>query len=138
MHYFVLSGTLLLAALANLSYAAPSLNGTSNKGIDSQWGKFCSDTECSDDCGEYVDMSNGGCLNWDGAGSFYVKDGSAAGFMLIASKDADCPCQTDCVEPDGGSSLAGGWTTGCHKLPSGMSSWRWVRDEDGCPDNQCT
>lgn len=135
MHHFILSGTFLLAALASFTRAAPPINGTSNKGIDSQWTKFCADSDCSEDCSEYLDMSNPGCFAYGDTGSFYLKDGSNAGFMLIASKDDDCPCQTDCVES---SDSQGGWTTGCHKLPSGMKSWRWVRDEDGCPDDQCT
>ncbi|KAJ5272565.1 hypothetical protein N7478_007690 [Penicillium angulare] len=144
MHRFILSGAFILATLASLSFAAPAedsqgLTSTLNRRMssDDKWGQFCDDSDCSDNCGEWVNMADTGCLNEGGRGSFYVRDSTVDAFFMIASADGDCPCQTSC---DGaGNDRGTGWKAGdsCHQLDSDMQSYRFVFADGTCPDDEC-
>lgn len=135
----ILSTTFLLAACATLSHAGSTGNSTDmgdpreHISGGSQWAYFCTDDNCSENCGEWVDMYNPGCLSGAGSKSIMVKGNSWDYLCLIASADLNCPCQSSSqAAPDG----SGRWSVGCNKLPEGgYQSWRWVSGP--CPSNNC-
>ncbi|KAJ6094116.1 hypothetical protein N7467_002961 [Penicillium canescens] len=139
MHRPILFGTFLLACLAKFSSAAPSVNTTEVDITDRalkfpHWGRFCTDTDCKEGCGEWIKMTDSGCVSGEGSNSFYVRDGdSGSPLMLVISDDDGCPCQSDCTtNPDLGKAGT------CVKLPENKKSWRFVEiGWDGCPANNC-
>ncbi|KAJ5115746.1 hypothetical protein N7456_000094 [Penicillium angulare] len=144
MHRFILSAALLLAASASFSYAVPAdisvpadameSNNITARGPD-PWGCFCDDSDCSENCGEWVSLTDPGCLNEGGRGSFYVKDGGDGTHYMIVSPSADCPCQSDC---DDGADQGFRKGDTCHTLNPDNQSYRFIKGgDDGCPDNEC-
>lgn len=96
------------------------------------WAQFCNDEDCSDGCGEWVDMANPGCLNEAGRKSFRTKsNGPNIAGGLVYSPAASCPCQTMCDPIN----EQGGWGS-CHVLNGTFAastfSYRWIAIQD-CP-----
>lgn len=129
-----LSSPTSATSTANLSHATPAVNTTIESLTFPQWGRFCTDTACNEGCGEWIDMSNPGCLSGPGSNSFYVRGGDSGGSkVLIVSDGEDCPCQTECINDK-----RFGIADECVQLPANKNSWRWVQDEwNGCPSNNC-
>lgn len=68
-----------------------------NTGL-SAWARFCDDTDCTVNCGEWVDLSNPGCLHEEwGRGSIRAKHNGLAPIAgVVYSPDGACGCQTEC------------------------------------------
>ncbi|KAI1359033.1 hypothetical protein F5Y08DRAFT_320584 [Xylaria arbuscula] len=60
---------------------------------------FCDDTDCSQNCGISVKVSNPGCLNQNGRQSvlFHGADAGSGDYSLVVSPSSDCPCQETCT-----------------------------------------
>lgn len=58
------------------------------------WGMFCDDTDCSQNCGISVKITDPGCLNQNGRQSvlFHGADTGTGDYSLVVSPSADCPC----------------------------------------------
>ncbi|KAI0394669.1 hypothetical protein F5Y17DRAFT_457737 [Xylariaceae sp. FL0594] len=87
----------------DLDVNLPGVNGTGPVEHAAQldfWAQFCDDTQCSQNCGESVKVSNPGCLNEGGRQSilFHGADLTSHGdFSLVVSPSGDCPCQDTCT-----------------------------------------
>lgn len=58
------------------------------------WAMFCDDTDCSQNCGQSVEVSNPGCLNQNGRQSIRFHGSEfSSDYSLVVSPSADCPCQ---------------------------------------------
>ncbi|KAJ5092964.1 hypothetical protein N7456_008825 [Penicillium angulare] len=132
MYKSIVSGAFVMAALTTLSSALPTDNATLAERSDAtRWARFCVNDDCTT-CGEWVDMSNSGCLNYGSGKSLDVKGNAYAYQLLIASEGTDCPCQTTCVDPDGDR-----FAEGCNKIPEGMGSFRFLEEQGACPADNC-
>ncbi|KAI1463478.1 uncharacterized protein F4812DRAFT_446287 [Daldinia caldariorum] len=87
---------LFVAAAASPLATALAENGTVEAA--DFWAMFCDDTECSQNCGQSVQVSNPGCLNQNGRQSirFHGGDVGSGDYSLVISPSGDCPCQESC------------------------------------------
>ncbi|KAJ5108283.1 hypothetical protein N7456_004958 [Penicillium angulare] len=138
MRSFILSGAMLLATLVNVSNAAAlQPSELTSRAVDEQWASFCNDSDCKDGCGEWVSVTNGGCLNESGRGSFKVKGGSYNHIALVKSAGADCPCQTTCTDKWNSDGIHEGYLQegGCYTVGD-YSSFRFL-SEQACDSDNC-
>lgn len=97
----------MLPILIQLATAHPTtdLELAANTNISTAftaWARFCDDTECSINCGEWVDLMNSGCLNERGRQSIKVKSNGPDPMVgLVYSPGQDCNCQTECGDYQG-------------------------------------
>lgn len=103
------------------------------------WVKFCNDGNC-DDCGQWVNSDNKGCLNENGRQTILFKgykDGGAAGYAdLRAYDEPDCKCESSktCKQRfgnPGGDYMQIGDKAGCFPIPKGKS-YRFADCGDYC------
>ncbi|CAN8103148.1 unnamed protein product [Discula destructiva] len=98
------------------------------------WGRFCDDTECSVNCGIWVDLTNSGCLQESGRKSVITKSDPAAGGRinagLVYSPANSCNCQQACDQFN---------NTGCHLLNTTFadSTLSFRFQHDGYPRTAC-
>lgn len=129
-------GTVILAIITQLAAAQPTADRPTNIARDySSWASFCNDAACTDGCGEWVDITNPGCLGERGRGSIKFKsdDGPEVLGSLVYSPGDSCNCQTEC---DPFYFRSG---EGCMALNGSVSfetfSYRLLGQHDGpCPD----
>jgi hypothetical protein len=90
---------LIAAAAIPLTAASPANNTVSHAAQSDFWAMFCDDTECSQNCGQSVKVSNPGCLNENGRQSilFHGGDVGSGDYSLVVSPSGDCPCQDTCT-----------------------------------------
>ncbi|KAI1288942.1 hypothetical protein F5Y03DRAFT_404296 [Xylaria venustula] len=84
---------LVVAASTVLSSALPP-NGTVIHA--DYWAQFCEDTECSQNCGSSVQVSNPGCLTGAGSRSILFHGAGGGDYSLVVSPTGNCPCQEAC------------------------------------------
>ncbi|KAI2620624.1 hypothetical protein GGS26DRAFT_594725 [Hypomontagnella submonticulosa] len=66
------------------------------------WAQFCSDDNCSENCGISVDISNPACLAGEaGRKSIALHGTGFLGAYLVHSPDNHCGCQIDCTKIPG-------------------------------------
>ncbi|RYP11510.1 hypothetical protein DL764_000033 [Monosporascus ibericus] len=70
------------------------------------WAQFCDDTDCSQGCGQSVQVSNPGCLNQNGRRSILFHGTADGDYAMVVSPSANCPCQETCAS-----------------IPTGTSCW---------------
>jgi hypothetical protein len=101
------------------------------------WGRFCDDTNCSVNCGMWVNVANTGCLQGEAARqSFLWQDPSSPSMLwwsLVVTAGPSCGCQSACqsFKTDDLEMLP----PGCVALESRGESYRWIAGE--CPDDNC-
>lgn len=135
-----------LAVITNSAAAHPSTDinilsssSTANLTIDPNpfkaWAQFCDDTDCSSNCGIWVDLSNSDCLQESGRRSVAIKStGQSTEVGLIYSPANSCDCQQQCDQFS---------QTGCFPLNTSLAadtlSYRWVNIglNDACAANNC-
>ncbi|KAK3681333.1 hypothetical protein B0T22DRAFT_387931 [Podospora appendiculata] len=89
---------LLLAAAASTAAAAVALPNNITTVIQADyWAQFCDDTDCSQGCGESVQVSNPGCLGETGRRSILFHGGAGGDYALVVSPSGNCPCQSTCA-----------------------------------------
>ncbi|KAI0139502.1 hypothetical protein F4776DRAFT_591889 [Hypoxylon sp. NC0597] len=93
------------------------------------WARFCDDTACSDNCGEWVSTSNPGCLQESGRKSIQFKE---LWENLVFSPDDKCSCQTECVSTPGS-----GPKSGCQDITSFVTALSFRFIGDNCGGNNC-
>ncbi|ORY56400.1 uncharacterized protein BCR38DRAFT_300040, partial [Pseudomassariella vexata] len=114
------------AATAHLTVALPS-NGTVIKA--DYWAQFCDDTDCSQGCGESVQVSNPGCLNESGRRSILFHGGANGDYALVVSPSGNCPCQENCASVPTG--------TTCWDISQYASSQSFRFIGGSCSGNNC-
>lgn len=113
-YIIVIMAVAIIASLVQSTAASavtPALAHTSpsQKDADKAWAQFCDDTNCLDNCGEWVDVSNSGCLSESGRKSFNIKtNGPVVGVGLVYSPGSTCNCQTECEGIN--------WSSGCSMI----------------------
>lgn len=81
--------------------ALPDLSEFSDAGADytGGWARFCNDANCTEGCGQWVSITNQGCLTENYRGSIAMKNtGANIRIGLVYSPTAECNCQTRCDE----------------------------------------
>ncbi|XDG08908.1 hypothetical protein ABKA04_008523 [Annulohypoxylon sp. FPYF3050] len=122
--FFSKTIALFIAAAAPLALGMPAEENT-----QATWAQFCDDTNCSQNCGQSVDISNPGCLNQNGRKSIRFHGGSSGGKALVVSSGGNCPCQNTCASVPS--------DTGCWDISqySGDHSFRFISGK--CSSNNC-
>ncbi|KAI1119709.1 hypothetical protein F5Y10DRAFT_273821 [Nemania abortiva] len=89
----------LATAVIPLAAASPADNSLVEARATDFWAMFCDDTDCSQNCGESVRVSNPGCLGETGRQSilFHGADVGSGDYSLVVSPGASCPCQDACA-----------------------------------------
>jgi len=67
------------------------------------WIQFCNDDWCQEGCGEYVSISNPGCLQESGRRSFNLLNGNIlplGGWGMVYTPNDQCSCKSECLEHD--------------------------------------
>ncbi|KAI0468348.1 hypothetical protein F4859DRAFT_212178 [Xylaria cf. heliscus] len=90
---------LIAAAAVPLASASPTNNTAILEDRSDFWAMFCDDTDCSQNCGQSVKVSNPGCLGQNNRQSilFHGSDVGTGDYALIVSPDGNCPCQDACT-----------------------------------------
>lgn len=66
---------------------------------DGGWARFCNDANCTEGCGQWVSLTNSGCLTENSRGSIAMKNtGANIRVGLVYSPTDHCDCQTRCTE----------------------------------------
>ncbi|KAK3681312.1 hypothetical protein B0T22DRAFT_344787, partial [Podospora appendiculata] len=93
------------------------------------WAQFCDDSNCSQNCGGSVQVSNPGCLNEGGRRSIRFHGGGGGDYSLVVSPSGNCPCQVTCTTVPSG--------VGCWDISgySGYQSFRFIGGH--CSGNNC-
>lgn len=62
------------------------------------WASFCNDDNCTEGCGEWVDITNDGCLaeNYRRSVQFKSDYGPEVSGGLVYSPAGSCSCQSEC------------------------------------------
>ncbi|GAW13591.1 hypothetical protein EKO27_g4550 [Xylaria grammica] len=89
----------IAAAAVPLAAASPTNNTVDHAAQSDFWAMFCDDTDCSQNCGQSVQVSNPGCLGQNGRQSilFHGGDVGSGDYSLVVSPDGNCPCQDACT-----------------------------------------
>ncbi|CAN8097300.1 unnamed protein product [Discula destructiva] len=96
-----MAAMVILPVIAQVTNAMPSEVPANISNKFTAWAQFCDDTDCSVDCGEWIDMTNSGCVNERGRQSIHVKtNGPNPMVGLVYSPGQDCNCQTECDDFD--------------------------------------
>ncbi|KAJ4406624.1 hypothetical protein N0V82_010090 [Gnomoniopsis sp. IMI 355080] len=99
----LLLGAVILAILTQLVASQPTTNvatNTTSRSIDNlnSWASFCNDDDCTEGCGEWVDITNTGCLaeNYRRSIKFKSDTGPEVQGGLVYSPGNTCNCQSEC------------------------------------------
>ncbi|RYP15277.1 hypothetical protein DL765_005801 [Monosporascus sp. GIB2] len=116
----------IVAATAPLAFALPA-NETVIQA--DYWAQFCDDTDCSQGCGQSVQVSNPGCLNQNGRRSIRFHGMADGDYAMVISPSSDCPCQETCQSIPSGETC---WDISLHQE---AKSFRFI--SGNCASNNC-
>lgn len=98
---------------------------------DDAWVYFCTDDYCSENCGQWVNAGNPGCLNEPDRRSMFIKGNHYPYIVAVVSPGEDCHCQSDCI-----GDYEIGWGGECVWNPAiDGESLRFITGP--CGDNNC-
>ncbi|KAJ4386885.1 hypothetical protein N0V93_009784 [Gnomoniopsis smithogilvyi] len=103
----LLLGGAAIWPIAQLVAAQPTTNQASGIALNTtanspdsfkSWASFCNDYDCSEGCGEWVDITNTGCLaeNYRRSIKFKSDYGPDVRGGLVYSPGNSCSCQREC------------------------------------------